>query len=338
MLKVLCRNPKPYLDTLEIFTRIAPIIANNVRQTPMCRPVKYTGDMGGGFVFIRTDAASSMACADYGPPEYTEPVSVESPPPETTRPPIQRPMPSPQKRYPPITNSLGMKFVYIPPGEFLMGSPPEEPGRYEDEIQHRVRLTQGFFMQTTEVTQGQWRALMGKNPSGFKNCGKNCPVENVRWKDVQAFIQKLNKSVGKPVYRLPTEAEWEYACRAGSTSALANGPLSELACGHDPNLDKIGWYCGNAKGKTHSVRLKAPNGWGLYDMHGNVWEWCEDWYGGYLTGAVDNPVGPLKGSYRVMRGGGWGNGAVRCRSAGRRNVNPGYRSTYVGFRLSRSLP
>jgi formylglycine-generating enzyme required for sulfatase activity len=158
-----------------------------------------------------------------------------------------------------------------------MGSPPDEPGRQKNEKQHRVRLTQGFYMQTTEVTQGQWRALMGENPSRFKNCGENCPVENVSWNRTQEFIRRLNEWENKPVYRLPTEAEWEYACRAGSKAALANGMLTELGCDHDPNLDKIGWYCGNAKYELRPVGLKAPNTWGLYDMHGNAWEWCEDW-------------------------------------------------------------
>ncbi len=166
-----------------------------------------------------------------------------------------------------------MDFVLIKAGTFMMGSPEDEEGRYYKEIQHQVILTQDYYMQTTELTQGQWEAVMGSNPSNFYNCGSNCPVEKVSWNDIQAFIEKLNQR-GEGIYRLPTEAEWEYAARAGSTTAFANGGITERGCSYDANLDAMGWYYGNADG-THPVAQKLPNAWGLYDMHGNVWEWCQ---------------------------------------------------------------
>ncbi|MCP4104022.1 MAG: SUMF1/EgtB/PvdO family nonheme iron enzyme [Desulfobacteraceae bacterium] len=233
-----------------------------------------------------------------------------------------------------FTNSLKMKFVYIKPSTFMMGSPESEKGRYYDEIQHQVTLTKGFYMQTTEVTQGQWKEVMGNNPSSFKDCGDNCPVENVSWNDVQDFIKKLNKK-GEGVYRLPTEAEWEYAARAGSITAFVNGDITNEEC-DDPKLDKIGWYCGNSGEKTHPVAQKQHNTWGLYDMHGNVWEWCQDTYNSYPSSAVTDPVN-TKGSYRVGRGGSWGNNAGYCRSAPRDYYSPDYRDSVLGFRLSRGL-
>jgi len=236
-----------------------------------------------------------------------------------------------------FTNSIGMKFVLIPAGTFTMGSPSSEKKRDSDERQHEVTLTKGFYMQATEVTQGQWHAIMGKNPSLFKNCGDNCPVEEVSWNDVQDFIRKLNQKEGANKYRLPTEAEWEYACRAGSTTAFANGGIIELKCGHDPNLDAMGWYCGNSGRKTHPVAHKNPNAWGLYDMHGNVWEWCQDWKGGYPSGQVTDPKGPSSGKYRVLRGGGWNDSARICRSANRFRRSPDNRSYYLGFRVARAF-
>ena len=233
-----------------------------------------------------------------------------------------------------ITNSLGMEFGYIKPGTFMMGSPSNEPGRVRKKPQHKVTLTKGFYMQTTEVTQGQWKAVMGNNPSNFKNCGDDCPVEQVSWNDAQGFIRKLNQKEGSDKYRLPTEAEWEYAARAGSRTAFANGGISELECGHDLNLDAMGWYCGNSNKRTHPVAQKQPNAWGLYDMHGNVWEWCQDWYGkNYSFSSVIDPTGPSSGSDRLLRGGSWGNRAKGCRSALRYWYEPGFRVNALGFRL-----
>jgi len=226
-----------------------------------------------------------------------------------------------------ITNSLGMNFAYIRPGIFMMGRPSSESGRSSDEKQHRVTLTKGFYMQTTEVTQGQWRAIMGSNPSKFSTFGDDCPVEQISWNDAQEFIRKLNRKEGGSRYRLPTEAEWEYAARAGSTTRFCYG-------NDESRLSEYAWYRSNSGKKTHSVAQKTSNAWGLYDMHGNVWEWCQDWKGDYLSGSDTDPTGSFFGSYRVDRGGGWGNNARACRSANRYGSEPVYRYSDLGFRLA----
>jgi len=232
-------------------------------------------------------------------------------------------------------NGVSFKMARIPAGEFMMGSPSGELGRDSDEKRHRVRISKSFFLGETEVTQGLWRTVMGSNPSSFKNCGNNCPVEQVSWKDCQEFIRKLNRLVSGGGFRLPTEAEWEYAARAGSNSAFANGGISETGCGHDRKLDAMGWYCGNSGKKTHPVGGKKPNAWGLYDMHGNVYEWCQDWKGNYPSGSVTDPTGPSSGSDRVLRGGSWDYYAGYCRSALRNGDGPDYRGRRFGFRLAR---
>jgi len=230
-----------------------------------------------------------------------------------------------------FTNSIGMEFVWIPPGEFMMGSPEDEPGRNDDETLHRVKLTRGFYMQTTTVTQGQWKALMGNNPSYFKDGGDKCPVERVSWDDAQEFMKNLNQAEKKE-YRLPTEAEWEYACRAGSQTVYNWGNSADCSranygCG----------FSGECKGKnperTMPVASFPPNVWRLYDMHGNVWEWCQDWYGDYPTFSVTDPIGTSSGSDRVARGGCWVNRAQVCRSASRYGNSPDDRNLYLGFRL-----
>jgi len=233
------------------------------------------------------------------------------------------------------TNSLGMTFNLIPAGTFTMGSPSDELGRDNDEgPQHQVTLTQSFYMQTTEVTQAQWGAVMGSNPSYFSSC-PSCPVEKVSWNDVEDFIAAINQR-GEGTYSLPTEAQWEYAARAGTTWAFYYGGISVTDCSYDPNLDNIGWYCYNSDSKTHPVAQKAPNSWGLYDMSGNVWEWCQDWYNGsyYSSSPSTDPTGPSAGSYRVLRGGRWGGDAGGCRSANRYYGTPDSRD-HVGFRLLR---
>lgn len=253
-----------------------------------------------------------------------------------------------------VKTELVMEFAHAPAGTFTMGSPADEPGRDSDETPHQVTLTKGFYMQTTEVTQGQWKAVMGENPSFFKNCGDDCPVENVSWNDVQTFIERLNRLAKNGGYRLPTEAEWEYACRAGSQTALYSGPIQILGQNNAPALDPIAWYGGNSGVKykggydssgwlekqyksdrsgTHSVGQKKPNEWGLYDMIGNVYEWCYDWYGDYPSGEVKNPIGSEKGSARVARGGSWLNFAGYCRSADRDGYEPDFRDDGLGFRL-----
>ncbi len=241
-----------------------------------------------------------------------------------------------------IPNSLGMTFVRIPAGTFIMGSPTTELGRDSDEIQHQVTLTSDFYMQTTEVTQKQWRDVMGTSPSYFSACGDNCPVEKVSWYDVQTFITALNAR-GEGTYWLPTDAQWEYAARAGSTTAFYNGPITNTGTTPlDPNLDAIGWYGGNSAvtympnyyGQgTHPVAQKQPNAYGLYDMSGNVGEWCQDWYQNYSTASVTNPTGPSTGTYRVLRGRAWTSYAADCRSAFRSEGSPSNRRNNIGFRL-----
>jgi len=229
------------------------------------------------------------------------------------------------------SDAFGMKFVYIPPGTFMMGSPEDEPGRDSDETLHRVTLTRGFYMQTTEVTQGQWKEVMGDNPSYFKECGDDCPVDTVSWDDVQEFIKSLNRK-GEGLYRLPTEAEWEYAARAGSETAYCFG--NDAA-----DLGKYAWYGESWDRGTHPVAQKELNAWGLYDMHGNVWEWCQDWYSKYPLGDAIDPTGPESGSYRVIRGSSFIYTARDCRSANRDYwLLPGYRDGNLGFRLVREAP
>jgi len=232
----------------------------------------------------------------------------------------------------PIVNSLGMTFVLIPAGTFVMGSPEHEPGRNDDETQHEVTISQSFRLQNTPVTQAQWQTLMGKNLASFIQGGGDCPVDGISWHDCQEFIKKLNARE-EGIYRLPTEAEWEYACRAGSAGALPNGELTTLFCDLDPNLDGLGWYCGNSDRHTHPLAHKTPNAWGLYDMHGNVYEWCQDWYGEYSSNLLTNPGGPGSGQRRVVRGGSWFSSAKNCRAAARLGMSPDSKTPYLGFRI-----
>jgi len=222
------------------------------------------------------------------------------------------------------TNSVGMQFAAIPAGEFTMGSPASEAGRSNDETQHHVRISKPFLMATTMVTQGQWQKVMGNNPSNFKG-DDNLPVETVTWDDAVDFCKKLSEKEGLK-YRLPTEAEWEYACRAGTTTEYNTGD------GEDA-LKEGGWYSGNSDQKTHPVGQKKPNAWGLYDMHGNVWQWCSDWYGDYPGADASDPQGVDNGSARVLRGGCWFNNPDCCRAAFRYWLHPDDRFIYNGFRV-----
>lgn len=232
-----------------------------------------------------------------------------------------------------------MKFVLIPAGSFKMGSGISheatakkyggEAEWYKDENpQHKVKISKRFYLQTTEVTQGQWERVMGNNPSHFKDCGEDCPVENVSWNDVQDFIKKLKDMEKTKKYRLPTEAEWEYACRAGSTTAFSFG--DEVS-----RLGEYGWYDDNSEGRTHAVGQKMPNAWGLYDIHGNVLEWCQDFYGDYPSEPVADPKGPHADNERVLRGGSWKHAAWLTRSAHRRRGSPNKGYTSGGFRVTR---
>ncbi|MBW1744267.1 MAG: SUMF1/EgtB/PvdO family nonheme iron enzyme [Deltaproteobacteria bacterium] len=234
----------------------------------------------------------------------------------------------------PFTNSIGMKFVYIPPGTFLMGSSPGKPRRNWEETQHQVTLTEGFFMQTTEVTQGQWTEIMGENLSFFKECGDDCPVERVPWDEARQFIRLLNRREKTDKYRLPTEAEWEYACRAGTATAFSFGRCLDTEQANFGGTPMPGCAKGEYRETTVPVGSFPPNAFGLYDMHGNVAEWCEDWYGYYPEEPVTDPEGPPMGDgRRVMRGGAWNTMSEWCRSAYRRSSGL---PNSTGFRVART--
>jgi formylglycine-generating enzyme required for sulfatase activity len=231
-----------------------------------------------------------------------------------------------------------MEFVYIPTGTFMMGSPADELERDNDERQHRVTISKPFYLQTTEVTQGQWKRVMGNNPSYFKDCGDDCPVDSVTWNECHEFIRRLNERERTNKYRLPTEAEWEYACRAGTTTPFYSGNcLSTDQANYDGNHQMPRCPKGKYRERTVGVRSFSSNPWGLYDMHGNVYEWCQDQYGTYPTSNVTNPTGPSSGNYRVFRGGGWDNYARDCQSASRDRSYPVYRYYDLGFRLARDF-
>ena len=245
-----------------------------------------------------------------------------------------------------------LQMVPIESGTFIMGSPAgkkggflglqtigAEEGRSEDEIQHRVTLTKPFWLGKYPVTQLEYESVMGKNPSKFN--GANLPVERVSWYDAKEFCKKLNEIHADKLpagyqFDLPTEAQWEYACRAGTTTALNNGKDLTSDWGECSNLNDVAWYGQNSGKKTHGVGLQRANAWGLYDMHGNVWEWCRDWYlyGYYPYGSVTDPVGPSSGSDRVMRGGSCRINARYCRSAYRYYYDPSDRCDSLGFRLA----
>jgi len=230
-----------------------------------------------------------------------------------------------------LPGNVEMKFRKIPAGKFTMGSPENERERASDEgPQHLVTITNPFYLGVYEVTQAQWKAVMGNNPSHFKDCGDDCPVEMVSWNDAQEFIKKLNQIEGSNKYRLPTEAEWEYACRAGTTTRFSFGD-------DDAVLSQYAWYSVNSGKRTHPAGQKKPNAWGLYDMYGNVWEWVHDWFGNYPSASVTDPAGPSSGAYRVFRGGSWLYEPGYVRSAFRFGNLPGSGDGGLGFRLARNF-
>jgi formylglycine-generating enzyme required for sulfatase activity len=233
-----------------------------------------------------------------------------------------------------VSNSVGMKFVYISPGSFIMGSPSGEPERHPDEARHQVSLSKGFYLGMTEVTHRQWNDVMGNNPSAFNECGEDCPVESVSWHEVQKFIRKLNDMEEKSVYRLPTEAEWEYACRAGTETLFSYGNCLST---DQANFDgrRTLHACSNGKYRESPLPVATfpANSWGLYDMHGNVWEWCLDWYGKKLSGDVADPTGASAGKYKVIRGGSWFSVDHDCRSANRDRSSPHLELDHTGFRV-----
>lgn len=232
-----------------------------------------------------------------------------------------------------ITNSIGMKLVLIHPGSFTMGSQEEEIGRKENELPHEVTISKSFYLGVYEVNQDEYEKVMGKNPSHFK--GRMLPVEKVSWDDAVSFCKALSELPAERangrVYRLPTEAEWEYACRAASITSYCFGDDAE-------SLGEYAWFEENAEFKTHPVGLKKPNRWGLYDMHGNVWEWCVDWCTDYPSGEAADPNGPSEGSTHVRRGSCWFFVAKYCRSAMRDAGVPSLRAADIGFRVAMSLP
>jgi len=247
-----------------------------------------------------------------------------------------------------LGGGVAMKLLLIRPGEFMMGSPNSEPARDPDEgPQHWVRITRPFYMGVTEVTNAQYDQFVkesGYDGSGdadsdymrhhrdwsqYASPAADYPVVCVSWNNAQAFCRWLAQESSMTV-RLPTQAEWEYACRAGTQTRFSFADT-------DAQLGDYAWYIGNSNNQTRPVGQKKPNAWGLHDMHGNVWEWCQDWYGSYPTGAVDDPTGPTNGEYPVGRGGSWNNDPRYCRSANRRRRNPTLSSYCNGFRVVASL-
>ncbi len=230
-------------------------------------------------------------------------------------------------------NSVGMRFVFVPAGTFTMGSPPGETGRSDNERPHMVRITSGFFLQETEVTQQQWETVMGTTPAFSQNCGDDCPVERISWQDALLFVKALNLREETDSYRLPTEAQWEYACRAGTDTAFSAGHMDGATDFENPALDAIAWHFANARKGAHPVAQKQANPWGLYDMHGNVWEWCADWDGPYPFSEAVDPAGPDRGKLKIRRGGSWSHAPRFCRSAYRSSLNPEKRDPQGGFRV-----
>jgi formylglycine-generating enzyme required for sulfatase activity len=284
--------------------------------------VHATGFAAARMIFMIVAISLNMGCnrthsvviADPGPIANISPAEPVSPP-------------------APLVNSIGMWLAPVSPGEFLMGSPPNEVGRDEDETQHKVRITRPFFLGVYQVTQKQYAVVMGENPSYFRGedfpeeSRGELPVDSVSWDDAVAFCRKLSEREGR-TYRLPTEAEREYVCRAGSTGRFAG----------NRNLDDIGWYLVNSGDTTHPVGSLMPNDWGFYDMQGNLWEWCADWYGPYPPGDAVDPTGPKSGTMRVLRGGAIGYDQEFARSAFRNSYVPDSKVYHNGFRVALSVP
>ena len=236
-----------------------------------------------------------------------------------------------------IRSKYALEMVKCPAGSFLMGSPVSELGRFRNEVQHKVCLTRDFYIGKFPVTQALYKMIMGDNPAQFK--GNTNPVECVIWSKAIEFCEKLNlatDSFRPPGYKfdLPTEAQWEYACRAGTDTALNNNKNLTAFTGNCFNLDEVAWYNKNSFAKTHPCGMKAPNNWGIYDMLGNVWEWCKDWYSDYSATDNVDPKGPSIGSLRVSRGGSWEDSPNTCRSAYRGSGRPVREFNSLGFRLA----
>lgn len=243
-----------------------------------------------------------------------------------------------------VTNTLEMSFVLIPSGTFTMGSPTNEPHRGSSEVRHQVTISKPFYMQTTEVTVKQWHSIMGRRMMVYQQGADNIPVTRVSWFDCMKFIKRLNK-LGQGKYRLPTEAEWEYAARAGTSTAYSWGDTIDcekaMYGNHSFKHDVCQLYyrsIGLQMDQPAPVKTYKPNPWGLYDMHGNVWEWCMDWYGDYKKKPLTDPRGPESGNMRIRRGGSWFKYGYSCRSANRSFGHPATRYNTTGFRLVREIP
>lgn len=244
---------------------------------------------------------------------------------------------------PRVSNALGMEFVLIPPGSFMMGTPRHEPGFQPSEARHRVTITRPFYMQTTEVTLGQWRAVMGTGFLSLRQGPGNTPVVRVSYYQVQRFLRRLNGK-GMGVYRLPTEAEWEYCARAGSQTAYPWGDgisckYAMYANNPEKRGDCLNYYQrrGLRPNTPAPVKSFPPNAWGLYDMNGNVWEWVSDWWGPYPHGPQTDPQGPPEGIWRVRRGGSWFGGPRLLRSANRNFAHPASKYSTLGFRVVKEI-
>ena len=244
-----------------------------------------------------------------------------------------------------MVGEVSIPLRWIPPGQFLMGTPDGNTNRDPDESpQHTVILSHGFWVAATPCTQEQYRAVTGQSPSRFK--GDRLPVETVSWLEVREYCRTLNRLVQEAgisspglEFRLPTESEWEYACRAGTDSDFNDGSPCTVPLGQDPALDRLGWFDKNSEGNTHPVGEKVPNTWGLYDMHGNVWEWCWDGKRTFTAEALTDPSGPTdEQARRVLRGGSFWYDAWYCRSAYWYVYVPGYRGGSIGFRLAAGQP
>jgi len=242
--------------------------------------------------------------------------------------------PGPAEFY--IEPMTGMRLVALEPGTFAMGSPATESGRGGDETRHPVTLTRKVYIGQHEVTQAEWKQVMGANPSQFTECAR-CPVETVDFFQVSAFLSSLNAGNAAMRYRLPTEAEWEYACRAGTTTAFSTGrSISTEQANYDgrfPYSGGSGGSGGGTRGKTAPAGSYPPNAWGVFDMHGNIWEWTGDWYGEYGAGPVIDPAGAAKGRARVIRGGSWRFDANSMRCALRYAHAPQDKGPSLGFRI-----
>lgn len=330
LLKVLGKEKRPpYICIQEIYNEIADFVKAMSSETPICRPLQIKGAMNGQFVFVLSPKDTGIG-SDFCPKIY-----------ETDSREFQ---PSSGYEHEFLLsktghNSAGMRFAHIKPGMFTMGSPSDEWDADETETRHNVSLTRGFYMQTTEVTQEQWESVMGYNPSIRKNCDE-CPVENVSWDDAREFIKMLNQMENTSKYRLPTEAEWEYACRAGSATPFSFGRcLFTEQANYNGDFPLPDCPKGENRRKTVSVKSFPSNGWGLHDMHGNVWEWCQDTYSdnAYLELPRDDPEFTGDGLDRVIRGGSWANEARSSRSAHRCWEEQNRKSLSIGFRLVRDL-